>query len=193
LNLTSRDMVLSCGRVEQGRWSLLDGPIGHRPRGELCWDGTRHDGVGIATGATIWAACRGARLAGARKVVVAVDVGPPRWTAGLRRVADEMVCIDTPAPFYAVSEWYRDFADVADAEVTDYLARNPRSRRSPGPARPEARAWGKLSGGRAPEPGRRPNGRRSADGHAKELPDAEGDRHGHRAAADQAEHSDAGG
>jgi len=80
---------------------------------------------GVATGATAWAACRAARLQGARRVVVAVGVAPPRWTAELRDAADEMICLATPAPFYAVGEWYYDFGEVTDAEVTGYLARNP--------------------------------------------------------------------
>jgi predicted phosphoribosyltransferase len=78
---------------------------------------------GIATGATAWAACRAARLRGARRVVIAVPVAPPRWTAELRDVADEMICVATPAPFYDTSEWYRDFPPVTDADVTDHLAR----------------------------------------------------------------------
>jgi putative phosphoribosyl transferase len=78
---------------------------------------------GIATGATAWAACRVARLLGARRVVMAVPVAPPRWTVELRDVADQQICLDTPAPFYGIGEWYRDFTQVTDAEVADYLAR----------------------------------------------------------------------
>jgi predicted phosphoribosyltransferase len=81
---------------------------------------------GIATGATVWAACQTARLQGARRVVVAVGVAPPRWTVGLRDAADAMVCIGTPAPFYAVGEWYDDFDEVTDAEVTAFLGSDRR-------------------------------------------------------------------
>jgi putative phosphoribosyl transferase len=80
---------------------------------------------GVATGATAWAACRVARAQGARKVVVAVGVAPPRWTAELRDAADELVCIDTPAPYYAVGNWYRDFSELSDDDVARYLARSP--------------------------------------------------------------------
>jgi putative phosphoribosyl transferase len=80
---------------------------------------------GIATGSTAWAACRAARLLGAQRVVMAVPVAPGRWTAGLRDVADEMICLDTPSPYYCVGEWYDDFTQVTDAEVADYLTRRP--------------------------------------------------------------------
>jgi putative phosphoribosyl transferase len=88
---------------------------------------------GIATGATAWTACRVARLLGARRVVMAVPVAPPRWTAELRDAADEMICLDTPAPYYCIGEWYQDFTQVTDAEVTGYL---PRRAAGPGGAIP---------------------------------------------------------
>ena len=77
---------------------------------------------GIATGVTAWAACRTARLRGARRVVVAVPVAPPRWTAELRDAADEMICLATPAPYYDTGRWYRDFTPVTDADVAVLLA-----------------------------------------------------------------------
>ena len=78
---------------------------------------------GIATGATAWAACRVARLLGARRVIMAVPVAPPRWTVELRDVADQQICLETPAPFYSIGQWYRDFTQVTEAQVAGYLAR----------------------------------------------------------------------
>jgi putative phosphoribosyl transferase len=76
---------------------------------------------GLATGATARAACRVARAAGAAQVVVAVPVAPPDTVASLRADADEVLCLDTPAQFSAVGQWYRDFTQTSDAEVARLL------------------------------------------------------------------------
>jgi putative phosphoribosyl transferase len=80
---------------------------------------------GIATGSTMRAACQVARAAGARRVVVAVPVAPPDVVPSFRDDADEVVCLETPSPFYAVGQWYADFTQVSDAEVTRLLQREP--------------------------------------------------------------------
>jgi putative phosphoribosyl transferase len=73
---------------------------------------------GIATGSTARAACLVARARGARRVILAVPVGSVEGTAALRRDADEVVCLHTPARFFAIGEWYGDFSQVTDEEVT---------------------------------------------------------------------------
>lgn len=78
---------------------------------------------GVATGATARAACQVARASGARRVVVAVPVGPRSARAELGRDADEVVLLETPDHFYAVGQWYTDFRQVSDGEVVALLAR----------------------------------------------------------------------
>ena len=78
---------------------------------------------GIATGSTAWAACAVARAAGAGRVVLATPVGAQQSIEDLRRVADEVVCLETPEPFNAVGQWYRDFSATSDAEVQALLRR----------------------------------------------------------------------
>jgi putative phosphoribosyl transferase len=78
---------------------------------------------GVTTGATARVACQVARARGAVRLIVAVPVAPPRWRAVLRGVADDLVCLATPAPFYAIGEWYADFPPITDEEVVDYLGR----------------------------------------------------------------------
>jgi putative phosphoribosyl transferase len=39
--------------------------------------------------------------------------------------ADEMICLETPHPFYAVGQWYSDFTPTTDAEVSVLLSRAP--------------------------------------------------------------------
>ena len=78
---------------------------------------------GIATGSTARAACGIVRARGAARVVLAVPVAPPDWTHRLAGVADELVCVGTPSPFYAIGEFYDDFSQTEDAEVLRCLAR----------------------------------------------------------------------
>jgi predicted phosphoribosyltransferase len=76
---------------------------------------------GLATGATAQAGIRALRKAGARRVVLAAGVGPPETARALRAEADEVVCLVTPEPFYAVGLWFRHFDQVTDDEVADLL------------------------------------------------------------------------
>ena len=41
----------------------------------------------------------------------------------MRSLADRVICLDAPADFYAVGEYYRDFPQVTDAEVQAILGR----------------------------------------------------------------------
>ncbi|MFD8756740.1 phosphoribosyltransferase family protein [Kitasatospora sp. NPDC059577] len=77
---------------------------------------------GIATGSTARAACRIVRARGAARVVLAVPVAPVDWTDRLEEVADELVCVDTPSPFFAIGEFYADFSQTEDEEVLRLLA-----------------------------------------------------------------------
>ncbi len=78
---------------------------------------------GIATGSTTRAACWVARMRGASRVVLAVPVGSVEGVASLRRDADEVICLHTPARFCAIGEWYDDFSQVPDEEVTALLGK----------------------------------------------------------------------
>ena len=78
---------------------------------------------GIATGSTARAACQIARAHGAARVVLAVPVAPPGWQASIGDDADEFACVATPENFFAIGQFYADFAQVADDEVTACLQR----------------------------------------------------------------------
>ena len=77
---------------------------------------------GLATGFTARAAIDGLRRAGAGTVWLAVPVAPADTLAELRSIADAVVCLQTPDRFRAIGEWYDDFSQVSDAEVTGLLA-----------------------------------------------------------------------
>jgi predicted phosphoribosyltransferase len=78
---------------------------------------------GIATGATMKACIRQAREEGARSVTVAVPVGPPSSIEDLREEADAVHCLETPASFRAVGQFYRHFDQVTDEEAKEYLSK----------------------------------------------------------------------
>jgi putative phosphoribosyl transferase len=77
---------------------------------------------GVATGSSMRAAVAALRTLGAEQIVVAVPVAPPQTCEILAREADEVVCLRTPRPFYAVGLWYSDFSEVTDEQVRDLLA-----------------------------------------------------------------------
>ena len=77
---------------------------------------------GVATGSTTLAACQVARELGASRVVVAVPVAAAGSIKALREQADEVLCLETPAKFRAVGEWFADFRPTTDEEVVSLLA-----------------------------------------------------------------------
>ncbi|MHC9296915.1 phosphoribosyltransferase [Mycobacterium sp. LTG2003] len=75
---------------------------------------------GIATGSSMLAAVRAVRAA--RRVVVAVPVGPANVCSQLNGEADEVVCASTPMDFESVGQAFADFHQVSDDEVRHLLA-----------------------------------------------------------------------
>jgi putative phosphoribosyl transferase len=76
---------------------------------------------GLATGATMRAGLIALRLKQPLRLVAAVPVAPALTCQELRTIADEVVCIATPEPFYGVGLWYDDFTPTSDAEVRELL------------------------------------------------------------------------
>ena len=76
---------------------------------------------GIATGSSVRAALRGLRRAQPKLLVLAVPVAPAETIEALQGDADEIICLETPPGFYAVGQFYRDFHQVSDDEVTAML------------------------------------------------------------------------
>lgn len=80
---------------------------------------------GLATGSTMKAAVQAARLLTPARVVVAVPVGAVETCHDLADLADEIVCLYTPAAFESVSQCYLDFTETSDDEVRELLADSP--------------------------------------------------------------------
>jgi putative phosphoribosyl transferase len=87
---------------------------------------------GLATGSTMLAAVQAAHAQNPARIVVAVPVGAPDTCRMLEAYADEVICLHTPEPFYAVGMWYDDFTQTTDEEVIRLLSEAPQ----PGGNRP---------------------------------------------------------
>ena len=79
---------------------------------------------GLATGATMRVAILALRQESPARIVVAVPVAAAETCDDFRTLVDDVVCAETPSPFYAVGLWYEDFAQTTDEEVHDLLTAN---------------------------------------------------------------------
>ncbi|MDA8362575.1 MAG: phosphoribosyltransferase family protein [Gammaproteobacteria bacterium] len=80
---------------------------------------------GLATGATMISALRSVRARRPARLIAAVPVSPPDTLTMVQELADEVVCLEVPADFSAVGQFYRDFPQVEDAAVIAALAAPP--------------------------------------------------------------------
>jgi predicted phosphoribosyltransferase len=78
---------------------------------------------GLATGASMRAAVRALERFRPAGIVVAVPVAAPETCAQLAGVVADVVCVETPPSFSAVGEWYLDFRQTSDEEVSELLRR----------------------------------------------------------------------
>jgi predicted phosphoribosyltransferase len=76
---------------------------------------------GIATGSTMTAALRAIRARRPKKLIGAVAVASPEAARAMQRECDAMVCLSVPAEFYAVGQFFDNFAQVTDEEVIAIL------------------------------------------------------------------------
>ncbi|MGH3389190.1 MAG: phosphoribosyltransferase [Actinomadura sp.] len=78
---------------------------------------------GVATGGTARAALRAVRSWTPARLVLAVPVGAAETVKALEAEADDVVALAAPWSFHAVGQWYRDFEQLTDEDVTSCLAR----------------------------------------------------------------------
>jgi predicted phosphoribosyltransferase len=76
---------------------------------------------GLATGATMISALHALRAKKPEELIAAVPVSPPDTLHKVEQLADEVVCLEAPAHFMAVGQFYRDFPQVEDEEVVRML------------------------------------------------------------------------
>ena len=78
---------------------------------------------GVATGATVIATARFLKKLGSKRIIIAVPVAPPEILPKLSREVDDVRCVDTPTPFFAIGQFYRNFSQLSDSEVLEYLSK----------------------------------------------------------------------
>ncbi len=76
---------------------------------------------GLATGSTMQAAIATIKSQQPAQIVVAVPVAPAETCHGLKARVDEVVCLLTPDPLYAIGPWYENFDQTTDKEVNALL------------------------------------------------------------------------
>jgi predicted phosphoribosyltransferase len=111
--------VRALSELEDARRRL----VGGRPRAVIAGRAVILVDDGIATGATALAALRSIRRRGASTLTLAVPVASAEALAALKREVDDLVCLEAPAHFGAVSAFYADFRQVEDEEAAVILAR----------------------------------------------------------------------
>jgi len=77
---------------------------------------------GTATGSTMIAALRSVRARQPKKLIAAVAVASPEAAKLLLSECDVLVCLETPADFSAVGQFFNDFSQVSDEEVMELLS-----------------------------------------------------------------------
>jgi predicted phosphoribosyltransferase len=126
------DLVLAVprGGLPLGRAvaDALDAPLDVVVASKIGAPGNPEYALGaVASDGTVWRNERAIRAAGASESYfgdqrdIEVPVGPPDTIRDLEDLADEVVCLATPAGFRGVGQFYDRFDQVSDAEATSYL------------------------------------------------------------------------
>lgn len=76
---------------------------------------------GLATGSTMQVALQAVRESMPARLIVAIPVAPSDTVEKLKSDADEIICLNMPAPFYSVGQWYENFEQTTDDEVKNLL------------------------------------------------------------------------
>ena len=76
---------------------------------------------GLATGSTMRAAVKALRQYRPARIVAAAPVAAAETCRTLANEADEVVCVNVPESFHAVSLWYDVFSQTTDEEVRHFL------------------------------------------------------------------------
>ncbi len=87
---------------------------------------------GMATGATMHAAVAATRALEPARVIVAVPTAALDAVERIEELADRVVTLATPEPYYSVGAWYSEFPQLTDAEVVAALAAADVSGAAPG-------------------------------------------------------------
>ncbi|MEY4757397.1 MAG: hypothetical protein RJA34_2295 [Pseudomonadota bacterium] len=87
---------------------------------------------GLATGSTMIAALHELRQHRPSRLICAVPVGAPDTLKKIATLADEVVCLETPAYLGSIGFFYQQFSQVDDREVIEILRSFPHPSRQAG-------------------------------------------------------------
>ncbi len=76
---------------------------------------------GVATGASMIAALCAVRAKRPKRLIAALAVAPYETLQVIRKLADEVVCLEVPENFFAVGQFFEEFTQVSDEEVVEIL------------------------------------------------------------------------
>ena len=76
---------------------------------------------GLATGATMRAAVQAVQSMSPSTLTVAVPTGSISAVRKVAALVDRVICLESPAEFSAVGQFYRDFSQTTDEEVRELL------------------------------------------------------------------------
>ena len=76
---------------------------------------------GVATGSTMIAALRAVRAKKPARLIAAAAVASRETLRKIASEADETICLEVPARFYAVGQFFEDFSQVSDEQVVAIL------------------------------------------------------------------------
>ncbi len=77
---------------------------------------------GIATGATVYAAIDWLRYKGITSIILALPVAPRETITRIAAKVEQIVVLETPENFSAVGQFYQEFGQVSDTDVSKILS-----------------------------------------------------------------------
>lgn len=110
-----KERQLAMLRRRRAQYTPLRPPIDPRGRIAIVVDD------GVATGSTMIAALRAVRARKPAKLICAVAAASPAALRALSVEADATVCLTAPVEFFAVGQFFEDFAQVTDEDVVAIL------------------------------------------------------------------------
>lgn len=112
---TEKELQLKNIRQRRAQYTPIRSPIKPIGRVVIVIDD------GLATGATMISALHGLRAQQPAKLICAVPVAPVDTLSKISKMADEVVCLETPDFFMSVGQFYRHFDQIEDDEVIEIL------------------------------------------------------------------------
>ena len=87
---------------------------------------------GVATGSTMISALRAVRARKPARLIAAAAVASRETLRKIASEADETICLEVPARFYAVGQFFEDFSQVSDEQVVAIMLESSSRKRAVG-------------------------------------------------------------